>query len=491
MQRSRHDHSTRPHDPSRTGRGSDHGPRSSPASGSSGCSCGCRGSPSARSPGARSPWATQPEGGMATILAERASLDMRPVPRWYTASMRDLTAGKDTRGRIPYAEFYLNALRVPGSATARHHQATYGPDVSYFDFRDRFERSAAAVDLGDWARCFAGAGARYVVMVTRHLDGYPLWPTKIANPHMPLDYRSRRDLVGDLTEAVRAQGLRMGLYYGGGLDWTFTDKPIRTMADLMCQQALGPQYARYATARWTELVHAYQPSVLWNDMGRPVESDPHQLFTHYYEPPGPRVVPVVRLPVAQGAGPSGPVAAQAASARPLRLPHPRVRHPRPGAHRSLGADPRPGPILRVQRQGDRRRHPHRHPAHPPARRCRRPRRQPAHQRRTRRRRHLRHPTVVDRRDHHRPRPPGPLHPEGRHHLRHRLGGRPHRQPHHPRPDPPPRQPGRHPQWAQGPPLDPGRQRRPDHPTPTTTRPLPQRRDLHAAAAGRLAGLTFT
>jgi len=72
---------------------------------------------------------------MATILAERASLDMRPVPRWYTASMRDLTAGKDTRGRIPYAEFYLNALRVPGSATARHHQATYGPDVSYFDFR--------------------------------------------------------------------------------------------------------------------------------------------------------------------------------------------------------------------------------------------------------------------------------------------------------------------------------------------------------------------
>ena len=144
---------------------------------------------------------------MATILAEPASLDTRPVPRWYTdaklgivvhwglysipafaeptdgddtAFMRDLTAGKDTRGRIPHAEFYLNALRVPGSATARY-QATYGPDVSYFDFRNRFERSAAAVDLGEWARCFAGAGARYVVMVTRHLDGYPLWPTKIAN----------------------------------------------------------------------------------------------------------------------------------------------------------------------------------------------------------------------------------------------------------------------------------------------------------------------
>jgi alpha-L-fucosidase len=120
-------------------------------------------------------------------------------------------------------------------------------------------------------------------MVSRHLDGYPLWPTTVANPHMPAEYRSSRDLVGDLTEAVRAQGLRMGLYYGGGLDWTFTDKPIRTMADLMRQQGLGAEYARYATAQWTELIDAYRPSVLWNDVGWPAESDPHQLFAHYYD----------------------------------------------------------------------------------------------------------------------------------------------------------------------------------------------------------------
>jgi alpha-L-fucosidase len=138
------------------------------------------------------------------------------------------------------------------------------------------------VDLADWAQFFAGAGARYVVMVTRHLDGYPLWPTAVANPHMPAEYRSSRDLVGDLTQAVRAQGLRMGLYYGGGLDWTFTIRPIRTMTDLMRQQAPGADYARYATAQWTGLIDAYQPSILWNDMGWPAESDPHQLFARYY-----------------------------------------------------------------------------------------------------------------------------------------------------------------------------------------------------------------
>jgi alpha-L-fucosidase len=244
-----------------------------------------------------------------TFLPERASLDARPVPGWYadaklgifvhwglysipafaertegdfTAFMHDLAAGKDTGGRVPYAEWYLNALRVPGSPTARHHQATYGKDFSYFDFRVQFDRDAATVDFADWASLFAGAGARYVVMVTRHLDGYPLWPTTVANPHMPADYRSSRDLVGDLTEAVRARGLRMGLYYGGGVDWTFTKRPIQTMTDLMRQQALDAEYARCATAQWIELIDTYQPSVLWNDMGWPAESDPHRLFAHYY-----------------------------------------------------------------------------------------------------------------------------------------------------------------------------------------------------------------
>jgi alpha-L-fucosidase len=90
-------------------------------------------------------------------------------------------------------------------------------------------------------------------------------------------------LVGDLTQAVRDQGLRMGLYYAGGTDWTFTRRPVRTMADFMAQQALGPEYARYATAQWTELIDTYQPSVLWNDLGWPAESDPHRLMAHYYD----------------------------------------------------------------------------------------------------------------------------------------------------------------------------------------------------------------
>jgi alpha-L-fucosidase len=119
-------------------------------------------------------------------------------------------------------------------------------------------------------------------MVTRHLDGYPLWPTNVPNPRMPADYRSGRDLVGDLTSAVRGRGLRMGLYYAGGIDWTFTRQPIRTMTDLMQQQAAGAEYARYAAAQWRELIDAYAPSIVWNDMGWPAECDPQAISAHLY-----------------------------------------------------------------------------------------------------------------------------------------------------------------------------------------------------------------
>lgn len=236
--------------------------------------------------------------------------DTRPLPAWYAAAKlgifvhwglysipafadsddatfagftADLSSGVDIRGRNPYAEWYLNGLRIPGSPTAWHHAATYGQDFSYFDFRPEFDESARRADLGDWAGLFADVGAEYVVMVSRHLDGYPLWPTGVPHPTMPADFHAARDLVGDLTAAVRRRGLRMGLYYAGGVDWTFTDKPIRTMTDLMDQSALGPEYARYAAAHWRELIERYQPSVLWNDMGWPAEVDPHEIVVDYYD----------------------------------------------------------------------------------------------------------------------------------------------------------------------------------------------------------------
>ncbi|HWI00155.1 MAG TPA: alpha-L-fucosidase, partial [Propionibacteriaceae bacterium] len=190
-------------------------------------------------------------------------------------------AMRDTKGKNPYAEWYLNSLRIEGSPTALYHARMFGAATPYSAFRDEFDRHAEEVDFSDWVSVFASVGAEYVVLVTRHLDGYSLWPTAVPHPRSK-DFHSARDLVGDLTAAVRASGMRMGLYYAGGIDWTLTDRPVRVMTDLMEQQAGSSEYAQYAAAQWQELIDRYRPSILWNDMGWPAQNDPRELFATYY-----------------------------------------------------------------------------------------------------------------------------------------------------------------------------------------------------------------
>ncbi len=183
----------------------------------------------------------------------------------------------------PYAEWYLNSIRLKESLTYKHHVATYGPDFDYYTFGEKFEEQSRRWKPESWARLFRDVGARYVVLTTKHHDGYTLWPSKVPNPRRPQGgLNCPRDLVGELTSAVRAAGLKMGLYYSGGLDWTFEERPVATMPDLRTTAPKTEEYARYADAHWRELIRLYQPSVLWNDIGYPALAKPEALFADYY-----------------------------------------------------------------------------------------------------------------------------------------------------------------------------------------------------------------
>jgi alpha-L-fucosidase len=166
----------------------------------------------------------------------------------------------------PYVEWYQNSLRFPESPVARFHAATY-PEREYHSFIADFEAGLASWDPEDWAARFAATGARYVVMVTKHHDGYCLWPTDVANPHHP-GFHSSRDVVGEMADAVRRHHMRFGVYYSGGLDWTFNDHPIGSFSDLLAAQPRG-EYVAYAEAHVRELIDRYRPSVLWNDISWP------------------------------------------------------------------------------------------------------------------------------------------------------------------------------------------------------------------------------
>ena len=182
--------------------------------------------------------------------------------------------------RVPYAEWYANAMRIPDSETARHHADVHG-NRPYDGFRPDFETAAQGFDAGRWADLFVAAGARYVVLVAKHHDGFCLWPSDVPNPRKP-GWFSRRDFVGELADAVRKRGLRFGLYYSGGLDWTFRDHPIRTLGDMFACVPLDADYRDYAAAQVRELIDRYHPSVLWNDIAWPDEAQLPRLFADYY-----------------------------------------------------------------------------------------------------------------------------------------------------------------------------------------------------------------
>jgi alpha-L-fucosidase len=180
-----------------------------------------------------------------------------------------------------YAEWYLNSLRVGSSPTRWYHAETYGPEFDYDDFVPIFNAETATWDPDEWASLFQRARARYVVLTTKHHDGFLLWPSNHPNPHKE-NYVARRDIVGDLTSAVRSKGMRMGLYYSGGLDWSFEPRPIQDIVDLFSTIPQGRDYTAYALAHWRELIERYKPVVLWNDIGFPARAHLPALFANYY-----------------------------------------------------------------------------------------------------------------------------------------------------------------------------------------------------------------
>jgi len=188
----------------------------------------------------------------------------------------------DLQSFSPYCEWYPNALRIENSPTWRHHGEHYG-DAPYESFREPFEeRGLTGFDPDAWADLFARAGARYVVLVTKHHDGYCLWPTQVRNPHNP-GWHAPRDVVGELAAAVRARGMRFGVYYSGGLDWTFEPGPIRGLVDVLACVPQDADYRAYADAQVRELVERVEPSVLWNDIAWPAGDSLWRLLGDYLE----------------------------------------------------------------------------------------------------------------------------------------------------------------------------------------------------------------
>ena len=185
--------------------------------------------------------------------------------------------------RNPYAEWYLNTLRLEGSPTQAYHKEHYGPEYDYYNFAEIFDQEIQKWKPEEMAKVFKEAGARYVVLTSKHHEGFTLWPSETPNPTLPKDRQhASRDLVGELTAAVRAEGMRMGLYYSGGYDWTFVPGPITDWTQAKSVQPQSEAYGKYVDAHMRELIRRYQPSILWNDIDYPKSGHPLEIEAEFY-----------------------------------------------------------------------------------------------------------------------------------------------------------------------------------------------------------------
>jgi alpha-L-fucosidase len=185
-------------------------------------------------------------------------LDARPIPPWFDDAKLGIfihwgvysVPAWGPKGK--YAEWYWHDLMNPKSDTRKFHDAVYGPKFQYQDFAPLFR--AEMFDPNRWADVLAASGAKYVVLTSKHHEGFCLWPNPQSWNWNSVDIGPHRDLCGELSEAVKAKGLKMGFYYSL-YEWYHPD--YKTNLPKYVDQHMLPQIK--------DLVTRYKPSIVWTD----------------------------------------------------------------------------------------------------------------------------------------------------------------------------------------------------------------------------------
>lgn len=139
--------------------------------------------------------------------------------------------------------------------------------------------TAQNYDPKAWADLFGRAGARYAVLTSRHHDGVALWDTAEGDLNVVRHTPAGRDLVGPYADAIREQGLKVGLYYSHN-DWNHPDYASTRYAGRPPEQENNPyaevpeeeedldawaRYLAYRDGQVRELVTRFRPDLLWFD----------------------------------------------------------------------------------------------------------------------------------------------------------------------------------------------------------------------------------
>ena len=156
-----------------------------------------------------------------------------------------------------YAEWYYRGL-MTNDDRKTFQERIYGKDFKYEDFAPMWK--AELWDPDEWAELFKKSGAKYVLLVSKHHDGFCLWPSQYAPGWNSVEVGPHRDICGELTDAVRKKGLKMGFYYSLP-EWKSDIHRWYVDPD----ENIGTYVDTHMIPQFKELVTRYQPTILFTD----------------------------------------------------------------------------------------------------------------------------------------------------------------------------------------------------------------------------------
>jgi alpha-L-fucosidase len=199
-------------------------------------------------------------------------------------------------------QMYIKSERR-GSNFFEHHVKTYGPQslFGYKDFIPMFK--AENFDPEDWAELFAQAGAKYVVPVAEHHDGFPMYDCSFTEWDAT-EMGPKRDIIAELGKSIRSRGMKLGLSSHRAFNWKFfVRRPEFDNADPKYARLYGrpmpflfledaddyqsrfePQDEQFKDdwlARTCEIVDKYQPDLVWFDFCVTASQETNYTDNHY------------------------------------------------------------------------------------------------------------------------------------------------------------------------------------------------------------------
>ncbi len=162
------------------------------------------------------------------------------------------------------------------AVAARHEWVQSREEIAPDEYRKYFERfNPQDYDPAEWAALAAEAGMKYVVLTTKHHEGFCLWDSAFTD-YKVTNTPYGKDLLEPFVEAFRAEGLHVGFYYSL-IDWHHPDFPIDVIHPLRNAENAAElnagrdvtKYAAYLHNQVRELITRFEPEILWCDFSYP------------------------------------------------------------------------------------------------------------------------------------------------------------------------------------------------------------------------------